>query len=155
MNLHLSIDWIRRRICLHERMGPQPLPIRVILSGAPNITFRGTHMAFTLPDDRTATLSIAPVDAKGNPAPIDGIPAWTTADFRLLDLIPSADGLSVQVRPVGPLAAGVQVTVTADADLGEGVETLIGMIEVDIVGGKAVALGISGQLDAPEMPAVA
>src|SRR6267142_6349149 len=50
-----------------------------------------------LTDVQKCTLSIAPVDAKGNPAPVDGAPSWSVSDPALLDLTPAADGLSAVV----------------------------------------------------------
>ena len=99
-------------------------------------------MALTLTDVQKCALSIQPVDAKGNPAPVDGIPAWTVSDAALLTLQTAADGLSATVLAVGPLGNG-QVTVTADADLGAGVVNIQGILDVTVVASQATTLAIS------------
>jgi hypothetical protein len=49
------------------------------------------------------------------------------------------DGLSAQIDAVGPLG-NFQVTVTVDADLGEGVKPLIGILDVEVVASEAVVV---------------
>lgn len=98
-------------------------------------------MSFVLPIDRIVTVSIQPVDAAGNPAPVDGAPVWASSDTRLT-VTPTEDGLSAVLTPRGDLGA-VQVSVSADALLGPEVRTLTGLLDVQIVGGEAVALSIA------------
>lgn len=93
-------------------------------------------------DDQKCLLSIQPVDKKGNPAAVDGIPEWFTSNTDLLAIDPAADGLSATVSAIGPLGSGV-ISVKADADLGEGVTPLAGALEVLVVGGSAVTIAIS------------
>lgn len=93
---------------------------------------------FTLPDDKTASAAVAYVDAKGNPAKVDGVPAWSSSDPAILDVVAAADGMSATVTPVGPLGTA-QVKIEADADLGAGVTTIITLADVEVVGGEAVA----------------
>lgn len=99
-------------------------------------------MAFTLPIDRIVTLSIAPVDAAGNPAPLDGAPFWALSEPGLVEVRATDDGLSAEVHPTGALGL-TQVVVTADARLGPDVKTLTGIFEIHVVGGEAVSLGIT------------
>jgi len=82
-----------------------------------------------------------PVDAKGNPAPVDGAPAWGSSDPTVATVTPAADGLSAMVAAVGPLGK-TQISVNADADLGEGFESIAGTLEIEVVAGKAVSLSI-------------
>lgn len=85
--------------------------------------------------------SIAYVDARGNPAVVDGVPAWATDRPDLVALAPSADGMFCSLVP---LAVGsAQVTVTADADLGEGVRELVTLGTLEIIPAEAVAGVIS------------
>lgn len=99
-------------------------------------------MAFTLPIDRVVTLSIAPVDAAGNPAPLDGAPFWALSEPNLIEVFPAEDGLSAEARPLGKLGMA-QVVVTADARLGPDIKNITGIYQINIVGGEAVSLGIS------------
>lgn len=99
-------------------------------------------MSLILPIDRVVTLSIQPVDAAGNPAPVDGAPAWSSSDESLAVVVPAEDGLSAELRPVGALGLA-QISVSADARLGPDTLTLTGLLDVQIVGGEAVALNIA------------
>ncbi len=106
------------------------------------IHLKGNDMSYILPDDKKVTLSIQPVDARGNPAKIDGVPAWSSSDPAVLEVTPAADGLSAVAVPVGPLGV-VQVNVQADADLGEGVEEISDVIKLTVVGAAAKNLGLT------------
>ena len=87
------------------------------------------------------TVSIKPVDAKGNPAAVDGIPAWNVSAEGTVSLFPAADGMSCDVVAVG--VGSVQVNVTADADLGAGVKTIMGVLDVTVVAAEAVGFQIT------------
>lgn len=93
---------------------------------------------FTLPDDKTASAAIAYVDAKGNPATVEGAPVWSSSDEAILTVAAAADGFSAVVTPVGPLGSA-QIKVVADADMGEGVTEIITIGDVEVVAGSAVA----------------
>lgn len=99
-------------------------------------------MAYTLPVDRKVAALIQPVDMYGNPAKIDGVPAWTVSDPGVLAITPAADGLSCVVEPVGPLGVA-QLKVEADADLGAGVKPIMGLADIECVAGEAVAMNVS------------
>ena len=93
-------------------------------------------------DSQKCALAIAIVDRKGNPASVDGVPAWSSSDATLLTVEAGADGLSAVVTAVGPLGTA-QVNVTADADLGGGVKPIAGVLDVQVVGGEAASVNIS------------
>lgn len=93
-----------------------------------------------LPDDKTGTCTIAPQDAKGNAAAVDGVPTWRSTDENVLTVAAAADGLSAVVTPAGPLGTA-QIIVDADADLGAGVTSLQETFELTVVAGQAVSLG--------------
>jgi hypothetical protein len=109
------------------------------VKGGEFLSFEGDHMI--LKDTEQVVLSVVPVDAKGNAAPVDGAPAWGSSDPTVATVTPAADGLSATVSAVGPLGK-TQISVTADADLGEGVESIVGTLEVEVVAGKAASLSI-------------
>lgn len=101
-------------------------------------------MGFALPIDKKVPLSIAPVDSKGNPAKIDGVPTWTTDNTDAIALVPEADGLTCRVVPTGTLSATpVLVQVSCDADLGPGMAPLIGVFEVNLNAGSATTINIT------------
>lgn len=98
-----------------------------------------THMVLT--DSQKVVLSISPVDKKGKVARVDGIPVWMSSDLLVLDVVAAPDGMSAVATSLD--LGHAQVSVMADADLGEGVTLLTGVEEVDVVAGQAVALAIS------------
>lgn len=95
-----------------------------------------------LKDSQNLPLNVAFKDQKGNAAPVDGVPAWAVSDASLAVVEAADDGMSALIKPVGPLGA-FKVQVSADADLGEGVSSIIGELDVEIVGGDAVSVQIS------------
>lgn len=95
-----------------------------------------------LTSTQKCSLSIQPVDAHGNPALVDGTPTWSVADPNILTITPAADGLSAEIVAAGPIGA-TQVSVQADADLGGGVKTIAGTLDVQVAAGEAVGLSIS------------
>jgi len=93
-----------------------------------------------LPGSVTFKVS-GPVDAKGKPAKLDGIPVWALDDGTNAQITEqSADGLSCTVH-LSDNPSATQLTVTADADLGQGVVELQSQTVINIVAGDAVALG--------------
>lgn len=86
-------------------------------------------------------LSVEFKDAQGNPAKVDGAPQWAVTAPDLADLEVAEDGLSAVLKPKGQLGSLV-VQVTADADLGEGVKSILGELPVDLLSGEAVLVSI-------------
>jgi hypothetical protein len=95
-----------------------------------------------LQDIQKVTLSITPVDAAGNPAKVDGAPVWESTDTTVVSLEVATDGLSAVATAVGPLGTA-QVSVTADADLGQGITPLIGTLDIEVVASAAVSLNVT------------
>jgi hypothetical protein len=93
-----------------------------------------------LRDDQQVLLTIEPVDKKGKPAPVDGVPVWASSDETVITLVPAADGLSAIATGVVPGAA--RVVVTADADMGSGVTPLSGSLDFNVTAGAAASLSI-------------
>lgn len=96
-------------------------------------------MAFSMTDSQKSTLSVKFEDKKGNPAPVDPgtTPTWSTDNTDVLQLTPSADGLSCDVAAVGPLGVG---TVTLKASAGG--SDIIGTVQITITGGAATQVEI-------------
>lgn len=90
-----------------------------------------------LTTDQEVALSIAYEDASGNAATVDGAPVWEVSDENLGTLEVSEDGFSATLIAVGSTGT-FQASVTADADLGEGVRSLVTVLDVEVVGGEAV-----------------
>ncbi len=95
-----------------------------------------------LTDVQKVSLAIAPKSAAGNPAPVDGVPTWSSSDESVLVLTVSDDGLSAEAETTGKLGTA-QVNVSADADLGDGVKTIAGVLDIEVKASEAVTLDIS------------
>jgi hypothetical protein len=91
-------------------------------------------------------LEFKALDKKRNPAKVDGAPVWTSSNEAVATVEQSEDGLTAVVKAVGPGTA--QVNSTADADLGEGVRQLIGVLDVEVAAAEAVTIEI-GTVGAP------
>jgi hypothetical protein len=94
-----------------------------------------------LQNDQQVTASIQPVDAKGNPAKVDGAPEWSSSSEGVAVVKAAPDGLSATVAGID--IGTCQINVKADADLGEGVTALTGTLDVEVLAGSAVALSIT------------
>jgi hypothetical protein len=118
-----------------------PPPIQAVLTisyGRFTITAKGDVM-YTLPVDMIVQMQVSYVDASNNPATVDGPVVWASSDDTLATATPDAnDSTIVTVTPVGP-AGQVQITATADADLGAGVRNLVTVADISLVAGEAVA----------------
>lgn len=87
-------------------------------------------------------LSIKPVDKFGNDAKLDGVPAWALSDPSKGSLAVAADGLSGEFVPAGAVGS-LEIQVSGDADLGEGVVPIMGSLPVDLLPGDAVAIQVA------------
>lgn len=98
-------------------------------------------MNLTITNEEKIEVTLAPLTAAGNPATLDGAPVWAVVEGGDATLEVAADGLSAFLVSG---AAGVtsQVTVSADADLGEGIVTLTDTIDLTVVLASANALGM-------------
>ena len=122
------------------------------------LTVGATKMQLT--DSQRAQLSIRPVDRKGKPAPLDGVPVWASSDETVCTVtlgviqpdgtvVADASGLHAVLEGVTPNtldANGVpvpaRVTVTGDAKIGDGTAPISGTLDVVVTGGQAINLTI-------------
>lgn len=108
-----------------------------------SITARGNDMSYTLPDDHAVQVQVSYVDAKGHPASIDGDVKWQSSNETIAKVNADSGDSTIALVVPGEQLGQVQITAVADADVGEGVENLVTLMDVEIVGGKAVAGTIS------------
>jgi hypothetical protein len=106
-----------------------------------NLPIKETVM-LVLTDSQFVELSVAPVNKAGNPAKVDGAPKWSVSDAEVLELVVADDGLSAKVVSKGKVGV-CQVNVSADADLGDGVAEIAGVLDIEVKAGPAVSLGVS------------
>lgn len=94
-----------------------------------------------LRDDQNVGLAIQPVDKKGKPALVDGVPVWASSDETVVTVSPAGDGMSAVASGVAPGSA--RIVVTADADLGAGVTPLTGTLDFTVTAGAAATITIT------------
>lgn len=95
--------------------------------------------------DKQAQLKMKVKDIKGNDAQVDGVPAWALTDPALGSLEVDADGMGAKFIPAGPVGS-LMVQVSADADLGEGVKSIMGELPIDLLPGEAAVIELSGEV---------
>lgn len=105
------------------------------------VSFEGDFQ-MQLPDDQVVTASVVYKDAKGHPAQVQGAPVWASDTPAVADVTAAADGMSATVTPGTDLGT-CQISVTADADLGDGVENVVALGSVEVISGTAVVGEIS------------
>ena len=80
------------------------------------------------------------VDAHGHPAVVDGATVWTSGDPTIVQVtVDAADSTKATVAVVGGMLGTVQVSASADADIGSGTQTIVATGNVTVVAGTAVA----------------
>ena len=97
-------------------------------------------MKVNLPDNKKFNVSILPIDAQGQPAEVENV-AWGVSDSSVASVLVAPDGLSAYVI-AGNLGT-TQITVSADALIGDGIEVISDVLEVVVIGGKAVGFAFS------------
>lgn len=95
-------------------------------------------------------LSVELKDKFGNAANVDGKPVWAVTDEALASIEVSEDGKSAVLKPKGAVGS-LKVQVSADADLGEGVKSIVGELAVDLLPGEAVTVEIKAGEAVPQV----
>lgn len=91
-----------------------------------------------LTDSQAVNVVASFTDKKGKKAKIDGVPEWTCSNPAALAMTVAPDGMSADFV-AGELADDVQISCSADADLGAGVTPLVVTGSISVVAGAAVA----------------
>jgi len=109
---------------------------------------------FNTSQECPVTLNIT--NAAGNPAQVQGAPVWASSDETVVTVTAAADGMSAMVSSVAP-GGPARISVSADADLGQGVLTITGVSEdITIVEDPAnLASVMTLSLGAPQPKAAA
>lgn len=96
-------------------------------------------MKVTINNLQKVKLTLAPVNDAGQPAQLDGNPTWERtsgdAEIEVAD-----DGLSATLISGNP--GDSTFLLSADADLGEGVQNITDVIQLSVEGARAVSLGL-------------
>lgn len=99
----------------------------------------------TLTNEQKVKVTATPVTATGKPAPVDGAVVFTVqaGDCTVNEL----DDFSAEIVS-GDNPGDSVILVSADADLGDGVETVADTVTVHVEGARAASLGLT--VGAPE-----
>lgn len=87
-------------------------------------------------------------DREGNAAALDGFPTFETSDASVAEVTDNGDGTALVTSHAAGLA---QITMRADALIGEGVVPVIAMLDVEVIAGQAAVVVIDA--GAPEAKA--
>ena len=91
-------------------------------------------------DEQKVNVTLNPVTSSGKPVKVDGKPEWV-ADAGGSTLQVSQDGMSATLIS-SDLPSVTVFTVSADADLGQGVTTISDTIELTVTDPQASSLGL-------------
>jgi hypothetical protein len=106
----------------------------------------------TITNKQKENITINPVTLRGVPAKVDGVPVWEVLSGNSTVEV-AADGLSAFIVSEDTIDTTTVVKASADADLGEGVETIEDTITVHVVaepGEKASSLGLVAESAVPK-----
>jgi hypothetical protein len=108
------------------------------------LVVQGRITKMQLTDTQKTTVTFGkPVDAKGFPATIEGDPTFSASDDAITLTPVVGDPFSVDVSANHPnvdLNGGL-LTISGDADLGDGVITITGIEPYVVIGGQAAGFG--------------
>jgi len=102
----------------------------------------------TITNEQKLPVTITPVTATQKSAKIDGKPTWTVASGDST-LEVAEDGLSANLISADS-PGETMIVVEADADLGEGVETISDSIKLTVEGARAINLGLTAGTPIPK-----
>lgn len=116
--------------------------------GVPQLKKRKHMLEITITNEEQVKVSLAPRTDAGRPAKLDGSPAWTVTSGNS-QVVVAEDGLSADL--ISSDDPGVtEVTLKADADIGEGVEELTDTIVLTVTSANAKNLGLSAGTPTPK-----
>lgn len=126
-DLHRELDCIKAKLDkILENQAVRGVFLQAVITIRPKPRGGKQTMELTRIDtDFNASIAIQAVSSKGQPVTVDGVPTWESSD-PLLSLVPAADGMSCQVNTPDTVDGEhqIDVTVTADADRGDGVRSV-------------------------------
>lgn len=106
-------------------------------------------MAIVITADQTLPLAAGVAkDHEGNDAQLDGFPVFESSDASVAEVVDNGDGTA---RVISHLAGNAQITMRADALIGDGVVEVVATLDVEVIAGQAAVVSISA--GAPEAKA--
>ena len=119
----------------------------VKVSQKPNEKGKANMLTLNITNEQQVTVHLNPKTPGGKTAKLDGKPDWGVVSGNCT-VTPSDDGLSATIVSGDDLGTS-EISVKADADLGDGVEEVADFVEVVVGGAKATNLGLAA--DAPTL----
>lgn len=116
--------------------------------GVPKPKEKQMPLSLKITNEQQVKVSLKPVTDTGKPAALDGSPAWTVISGNS-QVVVADDGLSADLVSSDQPGDTV-VSVTADADLGEGVEEIADTVTLTVIGATAKNLGLSAGTPTPK-----
>jgi hypothetical protein len=106
-----------------------------------------------LTDTQQVPVQIAGADKKGAPAPVQN-PTFTSSDPNVATVTQDTTD-PTKATVVAGLPGTCQIQVSADADLGDGVTTISGVLDITVVAGQAASIAVTAgtPVEQPEAPA--
>lgn len=137
LDINIYIDAKKKPKCRHKlKMTVGPVSNR-------DITLKKENpMALVLTDIQKVSLSIAAVDAAGNPSTVEDV-VWNSSANDILTITADPTDPSKAVATTTGKLGTAQIQVSADAKIGEGTVALNGIQDVEVVAGEAVSLNIA------------
>jgi hypothetical protein len=133
--------------------GKKGYALMTLTYGNFTVIARGDEMAYKLATGFQVGVQVSYVDAKGNPAAVDGPVSWSSSDPTIATVTVDAnDSTRATVVGVGDNLGIAQVTTTADADLGQGVRQILTTVDVEVVAGEAISGTITVMGEAVPVP---
>jgi hypothetical protein len=105
-------------------------------------------LSVSISTEEQVLVTLSPITPRGKPAKLDGKPEWAIISGNVT-LAVADDGLSCTIVS-GEDPGASEVSVNADADLGEGVEPISDLVEIAVSGVKAASLGLSAAAPTPK-----
>lgn len=117
--------------------------------GVPKLKERqNMPLEIKITNEQMVSVTVTPRTDSGKPAKLDGSPAWTVISGNS-QVVVSEDGLSANLISSDE-PGDTTINVQADADLGEGVETIADVILLTVVGATAKNLGLTAGTPVPK-----
>lgn len=105
-------------------------------------------LTLKITNEQQITVSVTPKTPAGKPATVEGKPAWTQQSGNA-SLTIADDGLSATLISADQPGES-QFLISADADLGEGVELIQDVITLIVESAKAASLGLTAGEPTPK-----
>jgi hypothetical protein len=141
------LNWLKgKQVYIEWRIGPVSTRQKTVEGTLRGHSYKkdkeSASMSLVMTTTQECPLEVAFKDAHGNPAPVENI-IWGSSDENIIKVNANdAEPQKAIVLAVGTVGTG-QVNVKADARTGEGVNLIVGLLDVEILPAEATVVEIS------------